>query len=418
MSQKSEPPPRQILLQKKDHLPHDIALNILANLPVKSVLRFRCVSKTWDSSITTPDFISTHLNLNNNNNNNNNLAYLIHVYSDPIIPSNTTIPSFISGYDHTFNRISEYPIPSALPLSRAHSADSCNGLVCLTQYGRFFTNIHLWNPSIRKFKRLSDSSLPQYYCISTGFAYDSKTNDYKVVKISQKGSPHNPGVELGAEVYTLSSDSWRRVGISLKNNAMIVEKNQTSIFVSGALHWLEYVSEAQMHHYMILSFDVNNDKFREIALPDGQQQMLPQGLIAKPKRLMVFKGKLAFISRDFERINNINEDESYRDFRRSYLYKYNTCSIWVMGEYGVHESWSKLLFIEFDNAVDFLGCTSRGELLAIEYVVDSKFRCKAVVSIDFENPLLKYLGFRNLPQILTTFMESLVLLDGATELFG
>ena len=89
-----------------------------------------------------------------------------------------------------------------------------------------------------------------------------------------------------------------------------------------------------------------------------------------------------------------------------------------MGEYGVHESWSKLFFIEFDNAVDFLGCTSRGELLAIEYVVDSKFRCKAVVSIDFENPLLKYLGFRNLPQILTTFMESLVLLDGATELSG
>ncbi|XP_050262350.1 F-box/kelch-repeat protein At3g23880-like [Quercus robur] len=359
MSQTSEPPPRQILLQKKDHLPHDIVLNILANLPVKSVLRF------------------------------------------------STIRSFIGGYDHTFKRISEYPIPSALTLSRAYSA--CNGLVCLAQYGRFSTNIHLWNPSIRKFKRLSDSSLPQYYCISIGFAYDSKTNDYKVVKISQKGSPHNHGVELGAEVYTLSSNSWRRVGMSLTNNDVGLCQNQTSIFVSGALHWLGRVIEAQRDRYMILSFDVNNDKFGEIAIPDGQQQLLPQGLIAKPRCLMVFKGKLAFITRGFFLINDINEDE-YRDFMSSH--SLNSCFIWRMGEYGVHESWSKLFFVQFDNAVDFLGCTSRGELLVKRYAG------KAVVSLDLETLHEKDLHFRHVPQILTTFMESLVLLDGATDLSG
>ncbi|KAL4616262.1 hypothetical protein ACB092_07G185900 [Castanea dentata] len=401
MSQTSEPPPppppRQILLQKKDYLPDDIVLNILANLPVKSVLRFRCVSKTWDSSITTPDFISTHLNLNLNN--NNNLAYLIS------IRSNTTIRSFIGGYDHTFNRISEYPIPSGLPLSHAYSA--CNGLVCLTQYESFFADIHLWNPSIRKFKRLPDSSLPQYYCISTGFAYDSKTNDYKVVKISQKRSPDNHWVEHGAEVYTLSSNSWRRVEMSLTNNTVGLIKNQTSIFVSGALHWLRRVIEAQGIRYMIWSFDVNNDKFGEIALPDGQ--LLPQGLIAIPRCLTVFKGKLAFITRGFYRINDINEDE-YRDFMRSH--SLNSCFIWRMGEYGVHESWSKLFFVQFDKAVDFLGCTSRGELLV------KRYPGKAVVSLDLETLHEKDLRFGHVPQILTTFMESLVLLDGATDLSG
>ncbi|KAK4562197.1 hypothetical protein RGQ29_004890 [Quercus rubra] len=185
MSQTREPSRRRILRQKKDHLPHDIVLNILANLPVKSVLRFRCVSKTWDSSITTPDFISTHLNLNLNNN-NNNLAYLIN------IPSNSTIRSFIGGYDHTFNRISKYPIPSALLLSSA-----------------------------KKFKRLLDFfPAKPHWVTSTGFAYQSKTNDYKVVKISQIRSPNHGGVELEVEVYTLSSNSWRRVGISLTDSAL------------------------------------------------------------------------------------------------------------------------------------------------------------------------------------------------------
>ena len=41
-----------------------------------------------------------------------------------------------------------------------------------------------------------------------------------------------------------------------------------------------------------------------------------------------------------------------------------------MGEYGVHESWSKLFSVHFENAVtvDFFGCTSRGEVLIIKGV--------------------------------------------------
>ena len=121
-----------ILRQTKDHLLENIVLNILANLPVKSVLRFQCVSKTLDSSITTTNFISIHLNFNINN--NNNLAYLINISTPTIaFPFNSNIPIFIDGYNHIFNRISQRPIPSAFLLSDAYSVSSCNGLVCLTE---------------------------------------------------------------------------------------------------------------------------------------------------------------------------------------------------------------------------------------------------------------------------------------------
>ncbi|XP_059655597.1 putative F-box protein At5g62060 isoform X2 [Cornus florida] len=41
-------------------IPLQIILEILKELPVKSLLRFRCVSKLWCSTIDDPIFIDTH----------------------------------------------------------------------------------------------------------------------------------------------------------------------------------------------------------------------------------------------------------------------------------------------------------------------------------------------------------------------
>ncbi|XP_050260066.1 F-box/kelch-repeat protein At3g06240-like [Quercus robur] len=291
----------------------------------------------------------------------------------------------------TFNRISEYPIPSGFfPSHYSYTADSCNGLVCFTNHNDLPTNtgaIYLWNPSIRKLKRLPGFSQTQYLSFCTGFAYQSNTNDFKVVKISQM-----PGMKTEAEVYTLSSNSWRRVEISLANAVLGVDvDNQTATFVSGALHWLGNVVEGASL-FMILSFNVNNDKFGEIALPHAQQQqLLPQGVMAKINRLMVFKGKLAFITLGYLRFEDANLDE-YNGFMTSHTPR--SCFIWVMGD--------------------------RGELLVIKKLnpESNTERRFTVVSLDLETSREKDLGFQKVPDIATTFMESLVLLDGATELSG
>ena len=212
--------------------------------------------------------------------------------------------------------------------------------MCLAEYGYgspIADGIYLWNPCIRKYKRLPDFSLTQYHWVSTGFAYQSEANDYKVVTITQMGAQNHHGVE----VYTLSSISWRRVEMSLGMGLCI--------------GWEKLKGEVQLaNRDVILSFDVNNDKFGEIALPDGQQ-LIPQGLVAVPHDLMVFKGKLAFITFGYITTNRINVEE-YIDFMKSHTHK--SCFIWVMGEYGVHESWSILFFVRFENVcyVHFYGC--------------------------------------------------------------
>lgn len=45
-----------------DYLPNEVLVDILVRVPVKSLLRFRCVSKKWNSLISSPAFINTHLN--------------------------------------------------------------------------------------------------------------------------------------------------------------------------------------------------------------------------------------------------------------------------------------------------------------------------------------------------------------------
>ncbi|KAL4634101.1 hypothetical protein ACB092_04G173400 [Castanea dentata] len=71
---------------------------------------------------------------------------------------------------------------------------------------------------------------------------------------------------------------------------------------------------------MILSFDVDNDKFGVMALPDGDK--------LHEQSPFVFEGNLAFITYGYPEI----DDGKLLD---------SQCFIWVMRDYGVHESRSK-----------------------------------------------------------------------------
>ena len=67
---------------------------------------------------------------------------------------------------HTFDWLFEYLVRSAFDLDTSQMVSSCNGLACLVRYGNRSTTSDskfLWNPSIRKFKRLPDPRLSQYF---------------------------------------------------------------------------------------------------------------------------------------------------------------------------------------------------------------------------------------------------------------
>ncbi|KAL0363267.1 UNVERIFIED_CONTAM: F-box protein [Sesamum calycinum] len=46
---------------RRQLLPHELVFEILSWLPVSSLLRFKCVSKRWSSTIQDPAFVDVHM---------------------------------------------------------------------------------------------------------------------------------------------------------------------------------------------------------------------------------------------------------------------------------------------------------------------------------------------------------------------
>ena len=263
------------------------------------------------------------------------------------------------AFDSTFDRIYETEIPS--DFVHVHIVGSCNGL-------------------------LPDTCLRKLMCVTLGFAYHSENDDYKVVRISSF-----PLCLHEIEVYTLSSDSWRRVGNSSKDNFIFCDKNLLvpAPLVSGALHWMAYMVEGQVMRWRssIISFDVNAETFRKLALPN---------YTGDSYCIALFKGKLAFTLHD-------GHGSQY--------------SIWVMKEYGVVESWNKIFVLPYERVATCLAFTEYGSLLVFySYVTDMlKNRGSKFVLIDIEtlhekeDPDIQY------PSYVATFMESLILLDDGAK---
>ena len=182
----------------------------------------------------------------------------------------------------------------------------------------------------------------------------------------------------------MSTDSWRNVVISVESdshpNIGYIDRSPC-LFFDGALHSVAFTGVRKF----ILSFDVNDERFREIMLP---QNHLHEIFELNVNSLAVFKGSLALFVGGFDLAG-------YSEI----------CYIWVMREYGVVESWTKIIVtVEFVKS--FFGCNDSGELLIYTYNRD-------LVSYDPESLNKNNLGIQS-PQWLSytaDLMENLVLLD-------
>ncbi|KAL4616411.1 hypothetical protein ACB092_07G197000 [Castanea dentata] len=376
-------------------LSNDVVEDILGHLPVKSLTRFRCVSKSCDSIITDPTFITKHLKLNLNQSEslvstNTHSEYLL--YTTKVknrSPSSKHLCAVVCNNDCTLTQISRFEIPS---LFEKHSlVGFCNGLFCLASRRNDLNHIiYLWNPSIRMFKKLlatpfTDEDKKEHNRSVVGLAYNSQNNDFKILRLLSVLL--GPGAEAEAEIYSLSTDSWRKVVISMEslrgfepNFGRIVKIDPPCIFLNGALHTLAITSS----HHFILSFNVNDESFREIMLPSS-----PFDVDTNFTQHASFKGSLAFFA--------------FADSLRGAF-----CNIWVMEEYGVAESWTRIYRVPmiWVGDVRFCGCTDNGEV----WIKNST----GLISFDPESQNLNVLGVEDADWVGFTAnsMESLILLNG------
>ena len=119
-----------------DCIPPDVVTEILLRLPSKSLIRFRCVCKSWDTLISSSEFISKHLNFTTNN---NNFCLLLGRISE-----HPGTQSFSVLCDQTLSHNQGFEFPFKIHFDLV---GSCNGVLCLCNNHNNL-GINLWNPAI------------------------------------------------------------------------------------------------------------------------------------------------------------------------------------------------------------------------------------------------------------------------------
>ncbi|XP_030965771.1 F-box protein At3g07870-like isoform X3 [Quercus lobata] len=337
-----------------DYLPDEVVLKILHRLPVKSLIRFRHgVGKPY----------LEHYKLIEDNNDSSSVQ-IQHI---------------------------DFPLAS----SRFRLIGSVNGLLCLCELERYV----LWNPSIRKFITLPNP------CITvkshgeidhrSAFGFDPRTNDYKVVRIVfQDGTKTSEAAKIPVvEIYSLNEGSWRitSAGNSFSPGFMFNDAGQPSASLNGAVHFVG-IDRDDNFCPLVLSFDLGDEVFRIIPVPNGAFR--PTGYVLTS----VIGGSLSLLCHD-----------SLKDTKQC-------CSIWVMKEYGVVDSWTKQLTFDFEEGV-LLGLQKNGNIL-VETELPVLIHCE-ISSYDPKSKQSKNLGIFGRPFsfCVENYMENLVLLDKPNDSF-
>ncbi|KAI8561466.1 hypothetical protein RHMOL_Rhmol04G0341900 [Rhododendron molle] len=159
-------------------LPHEIIFDILSRLPVKSLCRFKSVSKSWLALITGAHFIKSHLN--------HQSAEADNVTHKLILASRHSGSLYPMHYPEPEHTVAELKIPG---MDFADIRGSCNVVLLL---GRG-AELCLWNPSIRRYQKFSRPKCPLItpytpHCVMSGLGlsglgYDAISDDFKVVAV-------------------------------------------------------------------------------------------------------------------------------------------------------------------------------------------------------------------------------------------
>ncbi|KAL2930940.1 hypothetical protein RDABS01_036350 [Bienertia sinuspersici] len=307
-------------------LPTEIIAEILCMLPVKTLIRFLCVSKSWLSLIKSPKFIKQHLNRTLKFNSH---RHLLLTYST--LSSSTINRQFkFSKLNHPLklkfpeNHHEKKPCPlggpfESCPFEPSSKTNiifwgSCNGVICISDAKR--NDVVLFNPATKTYRNLpaTEYPCPKEFAVF-GLGYDSESDDYKVLRMMQCVGP-NDEIKNDARVYSLKSNSWRRVSDIPYS---LIFPDTHGVFVNGSLHYVVSEIPFQSEYKSIAKFDLKTESYSLLDCPDYDHSM---------RCWTLYLGDLG---------GRLSCSVNY-DFHGS-------ADVWIMDEYGKKDSWIRLLRI-------------------------------------------------------------------------
>ena len=337
-------------------LPHELMIQILLRLPVKSLIRFKCVSKSWFSLISDTNFANSHFQITQT-------PRILFISTSTCETRSIDFESSLNDDDSVSASLNlDFLLPESY--LNLEIKGSCRGFIFLHCY----PNKYLWNPSTGFHKQIPfspfGSSLYAEYFY--GFGYDQSTDDYLLVSMLI-----DPVTNISSqlEFFSLRGNSWKEIEIEGSHfrysNPIEDEQPKPGLLFNEAIHWLAYRHDSRLLRDVIVAFDLTERKLFDMDLPDEFDHQLDYC------GLWVFGEFLSLWAKD-----------CYID----------TIEIWVMKEYKMPSSWTKTHVLSFDSMPsDYfspLCCTKRGDI--IETDGDT-----GLVKSDDKGQLLEHRSFRN-----------------------
>ncbi|MCL7025090.1 hypothetical protein MKW94_023129 [Papaver nudicaule] len=200
---------------------------------------------------------------------------------------------------------------------------SCNGLVCFSINPYKDSHVmYIWNPSTVQYKKIpvapikgpplvtaTDEIFPGVTInIAYGFGYDSKIDDYKLIRMVDFPVEHRCEVRI----YTLGTNSWTDASFL---HYRLTHPSIAGVLSNEAIHWIA-TPDGTQGDLVIVSYDIRNDTFQQVVGPNSLSTELALSICG-------FDGFLCLLG-------NTHDVQ---------------IEVWVMKEYGVTESWTKIVTI-------------------------------------------------------------------------
>ncbi|XP_058774286.1 F-box/kelch-repeat protein At3g23880-like [Vicia villosa] len=313
-------------------LPHELIIQILLWLPVKSLIRFKCVCKSWFSLIShDPHFTNSHFQLTATTTPNHKILFI------STFPFETLSINFEPLLDD-YNASVSLNLECIFPEYPTHFEikGSCRGFILFCCSSK----IYIWNPSTGVHRQIpispfggSKLDVDYFY----GFGYDHSAEDYLVVLMSHHDSDNPP---LHLEYFSLRGNTWNEVeGPHYRYTDRNIHTGEPrgGLLYNGAIHWLAYRDDLQTE--VIVAFDLMEKKLSYMLLPCSPMHC----------SLWVYGEFLSVYTTD---------------------YSNDTVVIFVMNEYKVNSSWTMTLALPVDviPVEDFspLCCTKIGDIVGTD----------------------------------------------------
>ncbi|QHO33191.1 hypothetical protein HN51_026942 [Arachis hypogaea] len=294
-------------------LPDEIITEILLRLPARLLVQLRSVCNSWKTLISSSQFASNHLR--------RSITAAEPSLSEPRIAYPRWWHKHNQFGDFSVRSVFEKPFTEGFCFEGKRDYNiigSCNGLLCLVDadHNKFHNrvNVILWNPCTG----LTSQELEFEGLLNVcGFGYDHVSDSYKLVGIVNEEQKTLKPHKSATTVYTFGlNSSWRKIQ-DMAFKARYIE-NKEGVFVpgTGTLNWI--VPGDGAFNPMVLSLDLEKET-HSLFSPPNHKDMYCHFKILK---LCVLRNYLAICC----------EHRTH-------------CPVWLMKEYGVSESWTKLAMI-------------------------------------------------------------------------